>query len=542
MKHLHSAAAAFLSVAAVTAAHAEVDTAKWVESQRAAAITEMTDIAIEDPNDVSTLLRLATMLSEAGMHAEAERLLHEAALDNAELNVLIEGQYTLDGNPCSDCDRGSIGPDVIVGDLNGFGNYTRWNTGGPVNGIMAFSVGTTSCNLGDVNLQWFANNNRHPVIAQNFYRLKDGRYEQIGMSWLKHGFTALQQSLCATPQNPCQSSGSGSLLGVYCSDPYSASLNGSYSWLGPRWQVDAASGFFTYPYATAPNNAPIGKRLQVLNDDMDPALNPGALFFAEGLYVAPDDHEAGNARNNASYRRFTFTWAEQGGVGTVNNLSWAQATQRQQAGIQAWQDFEPGVTILDVDVPNDSGPYTGHFIVGYKVFDNGDGTWDYEYAIQNLTSHRSGQSFSVPVPANVNVTNVGAHYVNHHSGDGEGGVNYSSAPWNITVANGAVTWATETFSENINANALRWGTMYNFRFTADAKPEAADATLGLFRPGTPDAMVFTVDAPGGCELVGDINGDGAVDFADLSEVLTGFGGSYDFQDLSNVLSNFGQEC
>ena len=33
----------------------------------------------------------------------------------------------------------------------------------------------------------------------------------------------------------------------------------------------------------------------------------------------------------------------------------------------------------------------GLFILGYKVSDNGDGTWHYEYAIQNVNSHQSGQ-------------------------------------------------------------------------------------------------------------------------------------------------------
>ena len=33
----------------------------------------------------------------------------------------------------------------------------------------------------------------------------------------------------------------------------------------------------------------IFKRLQVLNTDLDPALNPGAQYFVEGQYVTKDD-------------------------------------------------------------------------------------------------------------------------------------------------------------------------------------------------------------------------------------------------------------
>src|SRR5688572_28479699 len=118
---------------------------------------------------------------------------------------------------------GQAGPDVIVGSLNGMDSY------GSSGGIYAYSIGTTSCNVGTVWLNWFANTNQHPVIGQNFYRLKNGRFEQIGMSWLKHGFFALSGSLCF---NDCQGT-NGEHLGVHCSDPYDAGLNGDQG-NGPR--------------------------------------------------------------------------------------------------------------------------------------------------------------------------------------------------------------------------------------------------------------------------------------------------------------------
>ena len=111
----------------------------------------------------------------------------------------------------------SVGPDVIVGDLI---DTMRWGaTTNPPQ--QSYSVGTTSCNIGTVDLLWVANTNRHPVIGQNMYRLKDGKFEQIGLSWLKHGFTALTENLCGR----CNGHG-GAVLGVGCSDPYVASLNG----------------------------------------------------------------------------------------------------------------------------------------------------------------------------------------------------------------------------------------------------------------------------------------------------------------------------
>ncbi|MCH7591436.1 MAG: hypothetical protein IH989_01470, partial [Planctomycetes bacterium] len=190
-----------------------------------------------------------------------------------------------------------IGPDVIVGNLSGISNW------GAIGGVSAFSVGTISCNIGDDCLKWIVGTNEHPVIAQNMYRLKNDRLEQIGMSWLKHGFTALTGNLC----DSCNPPGTGALLGVGCSDPYSSSLNGLRSILGPRSQVNAHTGLFTFP-RDIPNVSCIGcstidRRLQVHNEDLD---NPGALYFVEAQYVALDDAGWGHGNNNASYRPMFF--------------------------------------------------------------------------------------------------------------------------------------------------------------------------------------------------------------------------------------------
>ena len=74
---------------------------------------------------------------------------------------------------------------------------------GFANGYYAYSIGTTSCNIGTDVLQWVELTDQHPVIMQNMYRLHEGRFEQVGMSWLKHGFAALTGDICGcTCQNP----------------------------------------------------------------------------------------------------------------------------------------------------------------------------------------------------------------------------------------------------------------------------------------------------------------------------------------------------
>ncbi|HEY3242927.1 MAG TPA: hypothetical protein VGM03_06195, partial [Phycisphaerae bacterium] len=388
------------------------------------------------------------------------------------------------------CPNPTTGPDVIVGALSDIGNY------GQVNGIYAYSVGTTSCNLGTVPVMWVSGTNQHPVIGQNLYRYRvvngASRMEQIGLSWLKHGFTALAGSLCC----PCTNPGTGALLGVGCSDPYVASLNGSQSLLGPRSHVNAATGCYPYPFTNPPqtacgggNNyiippaaaATIGRRLQVLEADLNPVQNAGAIYFVEGQYISADDSTAGNDNNNASYRRA----AVGPGPSYLISLPVQYQTQQQKAAIIAWQDTDPTVTIVQVDIPSD-----GRMTLGYAVTNVCGGVWHYEYALYNMNSDRSAQQFIVPVPDDVTVVNMGFHDTFYHSGE-----LYSSADWSAERANGKITWSTQAYADNVNANALRWGSTYNFRYDANTAPVTVDAMIGLFKPGAVTSVNVSTKGP-----------------------------------------------
>jgi hypothetical protein len=436
----------------------------------------------------------------------------------------------------------STGPDVIVGDLTGITKF------GTVGTITAYAIGTESCNIGNQPLLWDQDTNNHPVIGQNMYRLKDGRFEQIGMSWLKHGFAALTLNLCCS----CQSPGTSQLLGVGCSDPYGASLNGDQNGfscgagltcggLGPRSEVNAATGFFEFPYGSSGQSGDaIYKRLQVENDDINPALNAGALYYGEGHYVSPDDADAGNAFNNASYERLLVGSFSGGGW----NMAFTGSTTRELPAIYAWKDNDPAVEIKVID---DDGK--GSLYLGYRVTDNGDGTWHYEYALHNFNSHRSAREFIVPVAANVVVTNVDFHDVPYHSGEP-----YSDQPWSSTLGSSDISWGTETYDENENANALRWSSLYNFRFDANTPPMAVEATVGLFRPGL--TMEVGVDALGPSE--GQVQpcpwdcadpADGQVDVLDFLALLAQWGqvgtscdvngGGVDITDFLEMIGSWG---
>src|SRR5262249_52936931 len=121
--------------------------------------------------------------------------------------------------PC----QGTTGPDVIVGDITGPANYAATGT------LEALSLGTTSCNQGTTGVGWHANTNQHPVIGGELYRFKivngAGHWDQLGLSWLKHGFFAESQQLCC---NNCQPT-PRVVPFVACSDPYTGDRNGTQS-------------------------------------------------------------------------------------------------------------------------------------------------------------------------------------------------------------------------------------------------------------------------------------------------------------------------
>jgi hypothetical protein len=194
--------------------------------------------------------------------------------------------------------------------------------------------------------------------------------------------------------------------------------------------------------------------------------------------VAPDDAAAGNGLNNASYQPVIVS-------GTSFNLSTSGPTVRELPAIAAWPATDPLVELIPADVP--STPVE-RFHAARKVTDLGGGSFHYEYAIHNLNSDRSARSFTVDFPGTPTISNAGFHDIEHHSGEP-----YATTDWTIdTGTPGTVTWSTDTFGTDPNANALRWGTMFSFWFDATAAPGGIDHTIGLFKPGSPTEIEFAM--------------------------------------------------
>lgn len=415
----------------------------------------------------------------------------DATMRPIEVTQIVDGEIRSDVLPA---DGGGVpGPDVIVGDVNGLAQF-----GSSSGTQVGLALGTDSCNAGAENLNWLQlPNNDHPVIPQNLYRMSGGptndeRFEQIGQSNVKHAFFALMGNICGFG---CNGVG-GTQLGSGCSDPYSASLNSGPT-LGSRAWINPFTGEFPRgDSATPPNShlghAHVGPSHRILTEinDLSTALNPGATYYAEGQYVTPHEYAwcqahpgECNMNNNVSYRRYTV-------AGTASfTFAPAGSTVRTQPAINAWA----GATLRTLK-PDASD---GVAFLGYKVTNPSTGVWHYEYAIYNQNLDRGIQSFTLRKRAGVILSNVGFHAPPQHPGwtaDGTAGnTGYSSAPWAQTENGGFVTWSSETLAQNPNANAIRWGTLYNIRFDANRPPMTTLATIGFFKTGAP--MIVTVQAP-----------------------------------------------
>ena len=420
--------------------------------------------------------------------------------------------------------RGQIGPDVVAWCIGGQGGFD-FDYYGSSGGVGGYSMATVSCNYGDQEANWYGGTDQSPVISQNAFRLKDGRFEQIGMQcFMKHSFCALSEPGCGS----CQSTNCDT-LGIGCADTYWAGLNSNGT--APRSDVNAYTGEYAYPFTHSPSGpSSIRGNLQIDNDDVEPSSNPGARYFIEGQYLTEDDATWGNQMNNASWREIGFN-----SVSSPYAIgSGPSATNVGEPAILAWASIDPSVEITEAMAPED-----GMIIVGAKVFDNGDGTYDYEYAIHNLNCHRSIGSVDIPT-GSASISSVGFKDINYNSGE-----IYDGTDWTNSVVPGTVSWNTETYDQNPNGNALRWGTMYNYRFTATSAPQAGNIELGLFKPGGPDSFVVMSVVPadpadpcdeplGTCPE--DVDDDGSVAVSDILAIVGNWGvcGDGTFRPLGDV--------
>ena len=103
----------------------------------------------------------------------------------------------------------------------------------------------------------------------------------------------------------------------------------------------------------------------------------------------------------------------------------------------------------------------------------------YEYVVLNLDFDRQIDAFTVPIPTDVNVTNLTFADIDTNGAN----------DWSGAVGVGEVTWTATA------QNELDWGTSFRFGFDADAPPATGDTVLSVFAPGSPTTYTAASQVP-----------------------------------------------
>ncbi len=425
----------------------------------------------------------------------------------------------------------AIGPDLVNASMNDIAR-NGISADGTITG---YSSGSVTCNRGDMPMAASTSSTVRPLVGMNMYRLKSfgsySRFEQLGQGWVKWVGVPVNgtNSFCGSG---C-SGGGGGYMGVNCADVYSSGFN-SPGGMGPRSQINPATGYLLGGRGTNTGEASISTRVQVPTSDVtnQPA---GTRFFFETVdclpsdaqYVRPGQRVAVNALNNATTQEININ----GGTSAPSMIG----TPGYIPAIARWAQIDPSVVVVTADhddTPNPSAEFPNttircRYYIACQTTNLGGGQWRYEYAVFNLNSDRACGQLMMPMRTSAAFTDFSFRHPPSHSGEP-----FSNAAWTAAHGGNRLSFSTEKYAGNPNANAIRWGTTYNFGFTTDAPPAPGYAVLSLFKPGAvQDIVVPGIPTPAGCPA--DVNEDDAVTIDDLTAYLGAFSRGLASADLDN---------
>lgn len=326
------------------------------------------------------------------------------------------------------------------------------------NGVVAVAPSAVLKNVGVTEVPWIAkfaapgppyNNDQHPFLVWNMYRVSNGRLEQIGASGAKHAFLTLNTN-CGCP--------SGNTLWVNCEDTYGVGTNDSSGGIGPRSEITAHTGVWqrcgsvfdvncdgianSVPGFTGASDP---RRMGVLETDLQVA---GAQYFQDGWYVVRDDN---NIFNTMAYRPITPSF---GGT------SWSFGLGAQSFGAvaDAWVNpVNPGANSDNqrVNTPD------GHLTIAVKATDLGGGVWRYSYALTNHDYDNGIITFAVPIPTGAGISSTYFHDVDRDPG----------TDWvvNVNTPN-RVRFQPPKSAQVVTRFVMDWGYLYTFSFEVNSPP------------------------------------------------------------------------
>jgi hypothetical protein len=184
--------------------------------------------------------------------------------------------------------------------------------------------------------------------------------------------------------------------------------------------------------------------------------SPNFVYFYEACYFVQGDQ---NLHNNWASRPCSFFWDASANHWQVTSQA---VSLTLGPALERWGEMRTYADMASDD---------GQVLLAVQTTDLGGGMWHYEYALFNRNSDRAIRSFSLPVAGVANITNIGFHDNNNNAGD----------DWPVTLDAGTIRWSIPAYESNINGNGLTFGSMFNFRFDAQAAPSNVMGVVGPWK-------------------------------------------------------------
>jgi hypothetical protein len=324
------------------------------------------------------------------------------------------------------------------------------------------------------------------ILVFAFYRLANGRLEQIGLSAAKHAFNSINFD---TPASiPCRFIGSARVVWSGCEDVYSVLTNANQDFLAPRSEITAHTGewarvgsifdldgdgmcdpafdvgeFLGGRRCRVPVTNILDRRLHIGEGELEVE---GARYFMDSWYVVRDDI---NIFNSMGYREVSPNFS------TIWRFPATQGTTFQQGSILTeWVD---DATVSANESSQLLNTLEGRARVAMRVEDLGGGRYRYRIAVMNYDLDRQFDSLSLNLPLGAQVTAA-----EHFDGDPDGDTSNS---WPATISASELRW------DAAPGDAIDWGVLHTFEFTSALPPINAPVTLGVAEAGPPESFDVT---------------------------------------------------
>lgn len=403
---------------------------------------------------------------------ELAQLLHNPAIENQvvgqihtynKLTVPAGAQHQLKGASCADHPVWPPEGDVDVA-LIDIGSVQWMRNIGNDRIIVAPSARLK--NVGTAEVPWYEqftspdhepyDNDQHPFLNWAIYREIDGRFEQLGISGVKHAFLTINSS-CTINCND------NHILWLGCEDVYGTGNNDSSFALGPRAELEAKKGiwencgsFFDPKPCTGSHqqssNGSDENRLSVYTSDLtDPDTT---AMYMQAWYLIRDDI---NIFNSMGYRTID---PEQSG-----NF-WLMNRGPVFSNGAALDNYVTPNTVSTMESSQTLDSKEGNLTVAVKVTDLGAGLYRYNYAIENYEFDPRFINYHIPLPSSALLSDT--IFVDPEHDD--------SNNWLFSHVNNTL---------NIIGNADNeqdWGMLFSFSFTTNIAPASSSITLDVAHP------------------------------------------------------------